>query len=117
MVCSFYMSDFIYSTSPIKINYYLIFIYCLIFSGDVELVSFKSIDSSTNTSTTQESSVFFIITDETTTNWQNSRFNHTLPFSTSIDSLYSIVASDASKLLNIIIDHFRLSVYNYLYYY
>jgi ubiquitin carboxyl-terminal hydrolase 47 len=64
--------------------------------GSVELTAYRINDGERQM--VSESSVSFIIKDETSSNWQTSRFNRVLPFSTSIDSLYTLVANDAGYI-------------------
>ena len=54
-------------------------------------MSFRTINN------TSEASVSFYIKDETSTNWQNSRFYVNLPYSTAVADLYSTAAKEAGK--------------------
>ena len=46
----------------------------------------------------QEASVFFVVKDTTDTNWQKSRYNYSLPWSTAVADLYSAIAKEAGML-------------------
>ena len=47
-----------------------------------------------------EDSVQCIITDETSTDWQKSRFSYSLPLSSDVGVLYSAVAKEAGQRIN-----------------
>ena len=60
-------------------------------SNSVEMVNMTN-------STLNESCINFIIRDETTTNWKNSRSNHSLPLSTAVSDLYNTMAKEAGTI-------------------
>ena len=56
---------------------------------EMELSTFKT------NSTVSEPCVMCVAKDETNTNWQKSRYNYSLPLSSSVTDLYSAIAKEA----------------------
>ena len=56
---------------------------------EMELSTFKT------NSTVSEPCVICVAKDETDTNWQKSRYNYSLPLSSSVTDLYSAIAKEA----------------------
>ena len=61
---------------------------------EVELSTFKTNERN---NAVNEPCVIAVATDETDTNWKNSRYNYSMPLSSSVTDLYSALAKEAGE--------------------
>ena len=62
----------------------------------------SSLEVVVHSASLQEPSVLFVVKDVTDTDWQKSRFNYSLPYSSAVTDLYAAIAKEAGALIIIL---------------